>query len=47
LNDVKAEALANPLAVTLEDGRAETLDETNSYMLEEAVAKRIGDTSTM
>ena len=47
LGDVKAEALADPLAVTLAKGRAETLDKTNSCMVEEAVANRLGDTSAM
>ena len=44
---VKTEELAKPLAVTLAEGRAETLDETNSYMVEEAVADRLDNTSAM
>ena len=41
------EALADPLAVTLAEVRAETVDEMNSYTVEEAVANRFGDTSAM
>ena len=41
------EALADPLAVTLAEVRAETVDEMNSYTVEGAVANRVGDTSAM
>ena len=47
MSGVKAELLADPLAVTLAEGRAETLDETNSYTVKEAVVNRLGDTSAM
>ena len=47
MGDVKAEALAKPLAVTIAEGRAETVDESNSYTVEEAMANRLGDTSAM
>ena len=47
LGAVKTEELAKPLAVTLAEERAETLDETNSYMLEEAMADRLDNTSAM
>jgi len=47
LGDVKAEALAKPLAVTLAEGRADTVDESNYYPVEEAMARRLGDTSPM
>jgi len=47
LGDVKAEALAKPLAVTLAEGRAEKVDESMSYTVEEAMANRLGDTSAM
>ena len=44
---VKTEELGKPLAVTLAEERAEKLDETNSYMVEEAVADRLDNTSAM
>ena len=47
LGDVKAEPLADPLAVMPAEGRGKALDETNSYTLEEAVAKRLGETWAM
>ena len=50
LGDVKAKGLASPLAVTLPvggGGEVETLDKTNSYTVEQAVANRLGDTSPM
>jgi len=47
MGDVKAEALAKPLAVTLAEGRAETVDESNSYTVEEAMPNRLGNTSAM
>ena len=47
LGEVKAEALADPMAVTLAEVRAETVDKMNSYTVEEAVANRFGDTSAM
>ena len=47
LGHVKAEELADPLPVTVAKGEAGTLDETNSYTVEEAVANRFGNTSTM
>ena len=51
LGDVKAKRLASPLAVTLPvvggGGEVETLDKTNSYTVEQAVANRLGDTSPM
>ena len=47
LGDVKANGLAIPLAVTLLGGGVETLDKTNSYTVEQAVANRLGDTSAM
>jgi len=47
LGAVKTEALAKPLAVTLAERRAETLDETNSYPVHEAVANRLGDTTAI
>ena len=47
LGDVKAEALADPLAFTQAEGVAETFEKTNSYTEEEKVANRLGDTSAM
>ena len=47
MTDIKAKALAITLGVTLPEGRAETVDESNSYTLEEAIAKRLRDTSAM
>ena len=47
MGDVKADALADLLAVTLAGGGAETLDETNCYTVKEAVANRLGATSAM
>jgi len=47
LGDVKAEALAKILVVTLAEGRDETVDESNSYPVEEAMARRLDDTSAM
>ena len=47
LGDVKAEPLADPLAVMPAEGRGKALHETNSYTLEEAVAKRLGETWAM
>ena len=47
LGDVKAEALADPLAVTVAERGAETFDETNSYSIEEAVANRLSHTSAI
>ena len=44
---LKAKALAKPLAVTLAQGRCKTLDKTNYYAVEEAMANRLGDTSAM
>lgn len=47
LGDVKAEALADPLAFTQAEGVAETFEKTNSYTEEEKVANRLGDRSAM
>ena len=47
LGDVRAEALAEPLAVTLAERGPKTSDETNSYTVEEAVANRLSHTSAM
>ena len=47
LGNVTAEPLADPLAVMPAEGRGKELDETNSYTLEEAVAKRLGETRAM
>ena len=47
LGAVETEELAKPLAVTFAEGRAETIEETNSYMVEEAVADRLDNTSAM
>ena len=47
LGVVKAEALADPQAVIPAEGRGKALDETNSFTLEEAVVKRLGDTWSM
>jgi len=47
LGAVKTDALAKPLAVTFAERRAETLQETNSYTVEEAVADRLSNTSEM
>ena len=44
---LKAKALAKPLPVTLAQRRCKTLDETNYYAVEEAMANRLGDTSAM
>ena len=44
---VKTEELAKPLAVTLAEERAETLDKTNSYMVKEAISDRLDNTSAM
>ena len=44
---LKAKALAKPLPVTLAQVRCKTLDETNYYAVEEAMANRLGDTSAM
>jgi len=47
LGDVKADALVDPVAFTLAEWEAKTLDETNSYTVQEAVANIIGDTTAM
>ena len=47
LGVVKAEALADPQAVIPAEERSKALDETNSFTLEEAVVKRLGDTWAM
>ena len=47
MDAVKQEALAKLLAVSLEEGKAKTLHETNFYTVDEAVANRLGDTSRM
>ena len=47
LSDVKAEALAKPPAVTLAEKRDKTVDESNSYKVEETMANRLGHTSAM
>lgn len=47
LGDVRAEALADPLTVTVAERGAKTSDETNSYSIEEAVANRLSHTSAM
>ena len=47
LGALKVKALAKPLAVTLAKGRCKTLDKTNYYAVEEAMANRLGDTSAM
>ena len=47
LGDVKTEALADPLAVTLAERGPKTSDETNSYTVEEAVPNRLTHTSAM
>ena len=47
MGDVKAKALAAPLAFTLAEGGDETHDETNSQTVEDAVVNRLGDTSAM
>lgn len=47
LSDVWAEALADPLTVTVPERGAKTSDETNSYSIEEAVANRLSHTSAM
>ena len=38
MRDIKVEALAKTLGVTLPEGRAETVDESISYTVEEAMA---------
>lgn len=47
MGGVKTELLVDPLVVTLAEKRAETLDETNSFMVEAAVVNTLGDTSAM
>ena len=47
MTDIKAEALAITLGVTLPEGRAERVDQSNSYTVEEAMANRLRDTSAM
>ena len=47
LGAVKTEELAKPLAVTLAEERAETLDKMNSYMVKEAISDRLDNTSAM
>lgn len=47
MGDIKAEALAKPPAVTLAEKRAQTVDESNSYKVEETMANRLGHTSAM
>ena len=47
LCDVKADTLANPLTVTLAKQRFESLENTNCYTIEEAIANELADTSAM
>ena len=47
LRAVMTDALAKRLDFTLPERRGKTLEKTNSYTVEEAVASRRGDTSAM